>query len=218
MNQSHEIVLRYFPELTPEQVLRFSKLMGLYEGWNSKINLISRKDIGHLYVNHVLHALGIAKVISFRPGTRILDVGTGGGFPGIPLAIMFPASQFHLIDSIGKKIMVVNDVVKALNLTNVTTEKGRAEELKDKFDFVISRAVTGLPEFFQWTYKLINANGNNSLPNGILYLKGGDLTEELKALNRPVEIFDLKKYFEEDYFQTKKIVYINPDDAQSAWQ
>lgn len=209
INQSHQIILNYFPDLSERQVKQFAMLQELYAEWNSKINVISRKDIDNLYVNHVLHSLGIAKVVQFKKGTKVLDVGTGGGFPGIPLAILFPDVQFYLVDSIGKKITVVNEIAKALQLKNVIATKGRVEELKEKFDFIVSRAVTSLPEFYQWTRALIKKDGFNELHNGILYLKGGDLDEEIKTLKRPVVIFDLKNYFSEDFFETKKVVYIS---------
>ena len=208
MNQSHQIILKYFPELSEEQVRQFTKLKDLYADWNSKINVISRKDIENLYVNHVLHSLGIAKVIQFRDATHVLDVGTGGGFPGIPLAILFPMAQFHLVDSIGKKITVVNEVTKELELKNIIATKNRAEELKEKFDFIVSRAVTTLPEFYQWTKPLIKKSGINILRNGIICLKGGDMDAEIKLLNKPVMIFELKNYFDEDFFETKKVVYV----------
>ena len=208
-----DIVLKYFPALSEEQIHRFSLLKELYSEWNAKINVISRKDIDNLYVNHVLHSLGIAKVISFKKGTKVLDVGTGGGFPGIPLAILFPNAHFHLIDSIGKKITVVNEVVKGLELKNVTTEKERAEELKGKggkgsFDFVVSRAVTSLNELYWWTKILIKSSGFNEMPNGMLFLKGGDLREEIKELGKKAEVIELKKFFEEEFFVEKKVVYV----------
>ncbi len=207
-NGSFKIILDYFPELTESQVQQFSLLKDLYADWNSKINVISRKDIDNLYINHVLHSLGIAKVVRFKTGTKVLDVGTGGGFPGIPLAILFPDCDFHLVDSIGKKILVVNEVAKALELKNVIATKGRVEEITEKFDFIVSRAVTTLSEFYNWTKPLIRKDGFNILHNGILYLKGGELQDEVKALNRDVMIFELKNFFKEEYFETKKIVYI----------
>ncbi len=204
-------ITKYFQNLTEQQLQQLGMLDELYRYWNSRINLISRKDIDQLYLHHVLHSLSIARVTSFKPNTAILDVGTGGGFPGIPLAIMFPEARFHLVDSIGKKIMVVNEVAKALGLTNVTAEQKRAEELKYSYDFVVSRAVTDLPTFIGWIWKKIIPNGENALPNGILYLKGGDLKEEVKATNIPhnqVELYDLHTFFKETFFETKKLVYI----------
>ena len=208
-DESFKVILSYFPGLTEKQIEQYSLLKNLYADWNSKINVISRKDIDNLYINHVLHSLGIAKVIQFKSGTRVLDVGTGGGFPGIPLAIMFPETTFHLIDSIGKKITVVNEVVNSLQLKNVLATKSRAEESKEKFDFIVSRAVTSLHEFYHWTKSLIRKEGFNILHNGILYLKGGHIEEEIKALNQDVMIFEMKDFFKEEYFQTKKIVYIS---------
>jgi len=180
----------------------------LYGEWNSKINVISRKDVENLYVNHVLHSLGIAKVISFQKGAEILDVGTGGGFPGIPLAILFPEASFHLVDSIGKKITVVNEVASALGLKNVKGEKVRAEELKSKYDFVVSRAVTQMKEFYGWVRNSLKSNSVHALDNGILYLKGGDLDEELRELKRPYSLYDLSTYFDEDFFKTKRVVFV----------
>lgn len=206
---SPEIIFDYFPSLTVKQKEQFSMLGALYTEWNAKINVISRKDIENLYVNHVLHSLGIARVITFRPGTEVMDVGTGGGFPGIPLAIHFPQVQFRLVDSIGKKITVVQEVTKALGLDNVQASKGRVEELTEKVDFVVSRAVTTLSEMNHWTRRVIRPGGSNALRNGILYLKGGDLGDEIKALGKPVQIFDLQQYFKEPYFETKKVVYIS---------
>ncbi len=208
MNSSSQIILKYFPDLSKDQQDQFSLLKEVYADWNSKINVISRKDIDNLYVNHVLHSLGIAKVIQFKKGTTVLDVGTGGGFPGIPLAILFPEAQFHLVDSIGKKITVVNEVAKALKLKNVTAEKKRVEELKEKFDFIVSRAVTTLPEFYQWVKFSVKKDSFNEMHNGILYLKGGDLQEEITTLNKKVMQFDLQNFFEEDFFMTKKVVYV----------
>ncbi len=202
------ILTRYFPELTADQQRQLSMLGQLYRDWNEKINVISRKDIDNLYVNHVLHSLAIAKVISFLPGAEILDVGTGGGFPGIPLAIVFPQSRFHLVDSIGKKITVVNEVSKALGLKNVVAEQVRAEQLKGKYDFVVSRAVTQMKEFYGWVNNKVKRDSAHSLDNGILYLKGGDLDEEMSQLKRPYSVYDLTNFFEEDFFQTKRIVYL----------
>jgi len=202
-----EIIHKYFKDLTAIQIEQFSKLQVLYEDWNLKINVVSRKDIDELYVRHVLHSLGIAKVIQFKPGTKVLDVGTGGGFPGIPLAILFPETQFHLVDSIGKKIKVVNEVVEGLGLLNVKTTNGRVEELKDTYDFIVSRAVAEMETFVRWTKGKISKKQNHSLKNGILYLKGGDLTEELK-LYTSATIYNLTDYFEEEFYETKKVVHL----------
>lgn len=208
MHSNHQIILNYFPELNKEQAHQYFLLNGLYHDWNAKINVISRKDIDNLYINHVLHSLGIAKVIQFKRKTKVIDVGTGGGFPGIPLAILFPEVNFHLVDSIGKKITVVNDVVKELKLKNVVATKNRVEEITEKFDFVVCRAVITLPVFHEWVKSLISKDGFNVLHNGILCLKGGDVTEEIKLLKKRVLIFDLKDYFAEEFFETKKVVYI----------
>jgi len=202
------IILKYFPDLTPEQITRFQQLEQLYVEWNSKINVISRKDIDKLYERHVLHSLAIARFVRFRPGTEILDVGTGGGFPGIPLAILFPKVNFHLVDSIRKKIKVVNEVKTALQLNNVTEEQIRAEQLYKKCDFVVSRAVTGLPEFMEWVRKNIARKQKNAVPNGIIYLKGGDFATELKPYRKRAVVENLSGYFEEEFFETKKLVYI----------
>lgn len=203
-----EIIQKYFPRLNEWQIETFTKLKPLYAEWNAQINVISRKDFEQFYEHHVLHSLGIAKFIRFVPGTKILDVGTGGGFPGIPLAIFFPEVQFHLVDSIGKKIKVVNAVVEDLGLKNVKAEQVRAEQLKDKYDFVVSRAVTRLPEFVPWVRKNISKHAQNALPNGIIYLKGGDLREELKPFKKLAFVQDLSEYFEEEFFETKKIVHL----------
>lgn len=202
------IIFHYFPDLTPRQRQQVEQLQPLYREWNEKINVISRKDIDNLYVNHVLHSLSIAKVIQFLPGAEILDVGTGGGFPGIPLAIRFPETQFHLVDSIGKKITVVREVTKALGLVNVSCEQIRAEQLKDRYDFIVSRAVTQMKEFYGWVHNKVKRESAHKLDNGILYLKGGDLDEELNQLKRPYKLYELTDYFQEEFFQTKKIVYI----------
>lgn len=206
--ENSELIFHYFHDLSQLQKTQFSQLSGLYKEWNDKINVISRKDIDNLYVNHVLHSLGIAKVISFKPGSKVLDVGTGGGFPGIPLAIFFPETHFHLVDSIGKKIMVVNNVATSLGLKNVKAEQIRAEQLKEDYDFIVSRAVTQLKAFYGWVHKRIKKKSAHELYNGILYLKGGDLTDELAELKKPYQLFELSDYFKEDFFQTKKIVYI----------
>ena len=204
----YNIISQYFPDLTDLQKKQFSQLGELYAHWNEQINVISRKDIDQLYVRHVLHSLGIAKVIQFEPYTMILDVGTGGGFPGIPLAIMFPDCQFHLVDSIGKKIKVVTEVANALKLENLTAEHTRAEQVKGRFDFVVSRAVTRLKPFYRWVHDKVKREGFNNLDNGILYLKGGDLEEELKEAKKPHQIFDLSDYFKEEFFETKKVVFV----------
>jgi len=205
---SPDIIFQYFPNLSEAQKIQFGKLFHLYKEWNDKINVVSRKDIDNLYINHVLHSLGIAKVISFKPGSRILDVGTGGGFPGIPLAILFPESQFHLVDSIGKKITVVKNVAEGLGLKNIKAEQIRAEQIKGEYDFIVSRAVTRLKEFYGWINKKAKKKSDHELFNGILYLKGGDLEEELTELKRPYQVFDLSTYFKDEFFETKKIVYV----------
>lgn len=202
-----QIILKYFPDLSDVQITQFEKLKVLYKDWNSKINVVSRKDIDELYVRHVLHSLGIAKVISFRQGSKILDVGTGGGFPGIPLAILFPESQFYLVDSIAKKIKVVDEVVTSLGLTNVTTSHKRVEDIKGQFDFMVSRAVTTMPTFVSWVKDKIAKTQHHHLKNGILYLKGGDLTEELQNY-RTATLYNLSDYFTEDFFETKKVVHL----------
>jgi len=206
--QTAEILFHYFPDLTELQKSQFGKLQALYGEWNEKINVISRKDIDNLYVNHVLHSLGIAKVNSFKAGAKILDVGTGGGFPGIPLAILFPETQFHLVDSIGKKITVVQQVSDALVLKNVKAEQIRAEQIKGEYDFIVSRAVTRLKEFYGWVHRKVKKQSVHSLYNGILYLKGGDLDEEMAELKKPHQIFELSDYFTEEFFETKKVVYV----------
>jgi 16S rRNA (guanine527-N7)-methyltransferase len=201
------LIQKYFPNLSPQQILQFEQLFDLYSHWNSQINVISRKDIEFLYEKHILHSLGIAKVIQFKPGTKIMDVGTGGGFPGIPLAIMFPESEFLLIDRIAKKIKVVNEVSLGLGLKNVTGRQQNAEEVKDKFHFVVSRAVTEFPMFYNWVKEKFLRENFNDLKNGILYLKGGDLQEEFGILYSRAKLYDLKDYFSEEFFETKKVVY-----------
>lgn len=203
-----DLILKYFPDLTEKQQNQFAQLGELYQEWNSKINVISRKDIEELYVRHVLHSLGIAKVIQFKPETSIMDVGTGGGFPGIPLAIMFPKCNFYLVDTIGKKIKVVNAVASSLGLTNVEGVQKRAENVKFEFDFIVSRAVTYLPKFNEWIKGRFSNDSFNDKPNGLLYLKGGDLTEELNEAGKPFESFDLKDHFSEEFFDTKKVIYL----------
>jgi 16S rRNA (guanine527-N7)-methyltransferase len=202
-----DIIRKYFKNLSATQIQQFEKLQELYEDWNLKINVVSRKDIDELYLRHVLHSLGIAKVVQFKAGAKVLDVGTGGGFPGIPLAILFPETQFHLVDSIGKKIKVVDEVVAGLGLENVKTTNGRVEEVKDTYDFIVSRAVAQMKTFVGWTKGRINKKQNHDLKNGILYLKGGDLSEELK-LYTSATIYDLPAYFEEDFYETKKGVHL----------
>jgi len=200
-------IQQYFPELSAEQIRQFSMLESLYSDWNAKINVISRKDIESLYTNHVLHSLAIAKVMSFNPKASVMDVGTGGGFPGIPLAIMFPDTQFYLIDTIGKKIKVVQEVVSALGLQNVKAEQKRAENVTQKFDFIVSRAVTNMPDFVEWIKGKTKKESVHSLKNGILYLKGGDLSEELKPFPKAKEHL-ISDFFNEDFFETKKVVYL----------
>ncbi len=202
-------ILKYFPELTALQQKQFEQLEELYRFWNARINVISRKDMDELYVHHVLHSLSVARLISFVPGTKILDVGTGGGFPGIPLSILFPDSSFLLIDSIGKKIKVVNNIATSLGLKNCTGKQIRAEDITGKFDFIISRAVTRLPVFLQWVKDKIEIKKKNSIPNGIIYLKGGDIEEEVHAIKNSVKIYSVSDYFDESFFETKKIVYIS---------
>lgn len=200
-------IVNYFPNLTENQIEQFRKLEELYKDWNAKINVISRKDIDELYTKHVLHSLGIAKVIEFQPGSKILDVGTGGGFPGIPLAILFPEVDFYLIDVIAKKIRVVNEVAKGLGLQNVRAEQMRAENVKEDFDFIVSRAVTNMPDFYSWVKDKIKKKQNHELKNGILYLKGGDLTDELKDFPKATE-YNLSDFFEDAFFETKKVVHL----------
>lgn len=208
-----ETILRYFPDLTPKQIHQFEQLAALYREWNAKINVVSRKDLDALYERHVLHSLGIAKVMEFAPGTKVLDVGTGGGFPGIPLAILFPESDFTLVDSIGKKILVVKEVSSALGLENVTAIHARCEEIKDRFHFVVSRAVTQMPVFLKWLRGKFLKDQINSRHNGVLYLKGGDLGEELQGIR--AEIFQLKEFFPMEFFETKKVVYISKGNFNS---
>lgn len=203
-----ELIQKYFPGLTAQQTEQFGQLDALYHDWNAKINVISRKDIDNLYEHHVLHSLCIAEVVRFRPGTRVMDIGTGGGFPGIPLAILFPEVEFHLVDSIKKKIHVCTEVAKALGLENVTTYWSRAEEMKDKFDFVVSRAVMPLADLTRLVRKNIAREQRNALPNGLICLKGGELAGEVQSIRHAVDITDLSDYFTEAYFETKKVVYL----------
>jgi 16S rRNA (guanine527-N7)-methyltransferase len=203
-----EDFLKYFPELTESQRIKLTGLKSIYERWNSMINVISRKDMDHFYIHHVLHSMAIAKVITFAKGTRILDVGTGGGFPGIPLSIIFPDCEFTLLDSIEKKIKVVTAVKEELGLENVIPVRKRVEEEKARFHFVISRAVTGFPEFVKITRKNIHTGSNNELANGIIYLKGGDLTEELSKFGNKVKVWEISSFFKDPFFETKKVVYL----------
>ena len=203
-----EILTRYFPDLSGQQTEQFARLSSLYEEWNSKINVISRKDIEQLYERHVLHSLAIARVIRFKPGTTVLDVGTGGGFPGIPLAIFVPEVSFTLIDSIGKKIKVVNEVATALNLQNVSAKHIRVEEVKQKFDFVVSRAVTSFPKFVAMVRTKISDQNTNELGNGILYLKGGDFEDEIAPFGSKAKVYNLPDFFQEDFFETKKLIHL----------
>lgn len=202
-----EAILKYFPDLTETQKEQFAKLEALYTDWNAKINVISRKDIDQLYTNHILHSLAIAKVQSFEPGSTVLDVGTGGGFPGIPLAILFPETNFYLIDVIAKKIKVVQAVADGLGLKNVKAEQKRAETVKENFDFIVSRAVTNMPDFVSWVRGKVKKEQNHALKNGILYLKGGNLTEELKDFPSAT-LYDISGFFTEDFFETKKVVHL----------
>ncbi len=203
-----DIILKYFPELTERQREQFAALLPLYEEWNAQINVISRRDMEHFYEHHVLHSLAIAKVMRFSSMSEVLDVGTGGGFPGVPLAIMFPDARFTLIDSIGKKIKVVSDVIDRLELTNSTAMQIRAEQLEGEYDFVVSRAVTTLGEFVPWVKKKISKSQYNDLRNGILYLKGGDLTKELFTFRHKVKTWDISDFFNEEFFETKKVIYL----------
>ena len=204
-----DLILKYFPKLTERQREQYAALLPLYEDWNAKINVISRKDMGNFYEHHVLHSLAIAKVMQFKTMAEVLDVGTGGGFPGIPLAIMFPDANFYLIDSVGKKIKVVQDVVQQLGLKNVRAEQIRAEQVDGDFDFIVSRAVTTLSEFTGWVKGKVSDSHYHKLRNGILYLKGGDLTEELAPFRKKVRTWDISDFFEEEFFETKKVIYLS---------
>ena len=201
-----DIILKYFPELSSDKIEKFKQLEALYIYWNQRINVVSRKNINELYINHVLHSLAIAKIINFKNKTNILDVGTGGGFPGIPLAILFPDCNFTLVDSIAKKIHVVDSIVDSLKLDNISTSISRVESLNTKHDFIVSRAVTNMPKFMNLTKGRVIKGGHNSLSNGIIYLKGGNLSEELKNIKN--QMYNISDYFEEDFFETKKIVYV----------
>jgi 16S rRNA (guanine527-N7)-methyltransferase len=214
MNTESELISNYFNSLSELQMEQFAQLGELYADWNSKINVISRKDMEQFYVHHVLNSLGIAKVMEFQPNTKVLDIGTGGGFPGIPLAILFPETHFHLVDSIGKKITVVKDVVKQLKLTNVEAQQARAEELVHKYDFVISRAVTQMANFYPWVKNKIRKEDFNEFQNGILYLKGGDVDEEMDELDKSYIVYHLSDYFKEEFFETKKVVYLPWEDKR----
>ena len=203
-----DIILKYFPNLSEVQQQQFAALYDLYTDWNSKINVISRKDITNLYEHHVLHSLGIAKVMQFRPETAVMDLGTGGVFPGIPLAILFPETHFHLVDSIGKKVKVATEIANAIGLKNVTTRHCRAEEEKQLFDFVVSRAVMPLADLLKIIRKNIKKEQHNALPNGLICLKGGELEREVMPVKHQTLMYDLKDYFEEEFFETKKVVYV----------
>jgi len=202
------LITSYFPDLSPEQIRQFEALEGLYQTWNAQINVISRKDTDHFYERHVLHSLAIAKIVQFLPGSSVLDIGTGGGFPGIPLAILFPEVQFHLVDSIGKKIKVVQEIAAGLGLQNVQTSHARTETIKDRYDFIVSRAVTQMPVFLTWVKGKSAKKNLHNFKNGVLYLKGGDLSEELAGLRYPVKEFPIADFFNEEFFETKKVVYV----------
>lgn len=203
-----DLVLKYFPDITDVQKDQFTRLEAIYNEWNAQINVISRKDTENFYERHVLHSLAIAKVMPFADGSKILDIGTGGGFPGVPLAILYPKCNLFLVDSIGKKIKVVNEVTSALGLKNVRSAHDRSENIKEQFDFVVSRAVTAMPKFIGWTKGQFLKKNNNSLKNGILYLKGGDLKEEMATVKKAVQYFELTDFYSEEFFETKKVVYV----------
>lgn len=208
------LIRKYFPELTPQQITRFERLGDLYIFWNKKINVISRKDIAHLYERHILHSLAIAQSFSFSPGSTILDVGTGGGFPGIPLAVFFPHSSFTLIDSVGKKIMVVKSIIHELELMNIKAIQVRAEHYHEKFNFVVARAVTELGKFMKWVVKNIGNESTPGMPNGLIYLKGGDPEKEIRGI-KSAQVKEISRFFEEDFFRTKKIIYIPLQPSQN---
>ena len=202
-----ELILKYFPDLTSDQIDKFSKLEALYQDWNLKINVVSRKDIDELYLRHVLHSLAIAKIIQFKPESKIMDVGTGGGFPGVPLAILFPECQFHLVDSINKKLNVVREVIAGCGIENIKISHSRVEEVNDTYDFIVSRAVAAMPTFVHWVKGKIAKDNKHDLRNGIIYLKGGDLSEELQDY-KTTAIYDITTFYEEDFFETKKVVHL----------
>ena len=209
LNKDNSVLLKYFPNLSEQQLNNFSRLEELYRYWNERINVISRKDIDHLFVHHILHSLSIAKIISFKDGTRIIDIGTGGGFPGIPLAIFFPDVDFLLVDSVGKKINVVNEIVSDLKLGNATAVKSRAEDVDVHCDFVVSRAVATIIDLYKWTKHLVHPGGSNAMKNGWIFLKGGDLQAEIREVNRPVIEINISTFFKEEFFVEKKIVYLS---------
>jgi len=206
------LIKEYFPNLTVKQLESFSRLEELYRYWNERINVISRKDIDHLFVHHILHSLSIAKFISFKDGTKVIDVGTGGGFPGIPLAIFFPGTEFLLVDSIGKKINVVNEIITSLSLTNVTAVKSRAEDMKMKSDFIVSRAVAPINDLYNWTKHLIRPGGQNAVKNGWIFLKGGDLSNEIQGITKTFIEIEISTFFKEKFFETKKIIYFGAEN------